>query len=323
MTNIEDQTKNKSTIIYFSMIVFLLIGMSFFAFKWSSSNSENEEISKKNSDMQAELDQMSEYKEMIIDFIGKESDNMKSDLDNMLLTYNELIKKDESKADSINIQKKAIEDLREKLEKSKNISANQFKKMQKENETLKGIMRGYVQQIDSLYTMTQKLTFDLDEKSNQLNLTKEERDNFRKEAEESAEQVKIGSKLRAYNIKSGALKMKTSNTTEETNRSKKAYQFFTSFTLQENLIAKVGKRTIYFQVTGPNGSIYMSSNSNTTNTTEGILTYSEKKTIDYNRQAVDVAIYYNLKGENAEKGKYKVKLICDGVIIGENNFILK
>ena len=67
----------------------------------------------------------------------------------------------------------------------------------------------------------------------------------------------------------------------------------------------------------------MSSGANTTNTQYGLIQYSDKKTIEYNNQALDVAIYYDLKGENAEKGKYRVKLYCEGVVIGEDNFILK
>ncbi len=323
MTNQEPKETKKSSIIYFTIIVFLLGGMSFLAFKWSKERSISEECYNENIEIQNELKEMDEYKDLIAEYIGSQSKDMKNDLELMLSTYDDLIEKDASQADSINLQKQAIEELQEKLKTSKNLSAYQLRKMQKENETLKEIMRGYVQQIDSLYTMNQKLVFDLDEKSTQLDLTKEERDNFKKEAEEKTEQVKIGSKLRAYNIKSGALRLKLNNTTEETNRSKKVYQFYSDFTLQENLIAKVGKRTVFLQLTSPDGTIYMSKNSNTTNTSKGMVKYSEQKTIDYNRQAIDVAIYYDLKGERAIRGKYKVKLICDGVIIGEDNFILK
>ena len=149
-------------------------------------------------------------------------------------------------------------DLMNQLDKNKRLSARELSKLRKENETLKGIMRGYVRQIDSLYTMNKRLEIDLDETSTKLNETSAERDNYKKEAEEKGEQVKKGSKLRAYNINSGALKMKTNNTTEATDRAKKVYQLKSSFTLQENVLAIAGRKTVYMSITAPNGQVLQS-----------------------------------------------------------------
>ena len=314
------QESKKNSLIYFAIILLLLVGVSFLAFKWSETRKLNEECSNTNTLIQTELDDL---ETMLSGYVGEMSNDMRNDLQNMLQTYDNLIEKDASKADSINAQKQEIENLMAKLDQSRTLSARELGKLKKENETLKGIMRGYVKQIDSLYTMTQKLTIDLDETSNELNVTKEERDNFKKEAEEKGEKVKIGSKLRAYNVSSGALRLKLNNTTESTDRAKKAFQLYSSFTLQENLLSAAGNKTVFLQITDPNGKIFMSSTSNTTNTQSGVIKYSDKKTIEYNNQAIDVAIYYDLKGESAEKGKYRVKLYCEGVVVGEDNFILK
>lgn len=316
----EMEESKKSSLIYFIIIIFLLAGISFLAYKWSTEQTANEECNNTNSIIQSELDDL---ENILSDYVGDMSNDMRVELQNMLVTYDNLIEKDASKADSLNVQKKEIEGLMQKLQQTRNISARELNKLKKENETLKGIMRGYVKQIDSLYTMTKQLSVDLDEKSNELNLTKEERDIYKKDAEEKDAKVKLGSKLRAYNIKSGALRLKSNNVTEETPKAKKAYQFYSSFTLQENLIASKGKRTIYLQVSDPNGKVFMSRGSNTVNTTDGILKFSDQKSIEYNNQALDVAIYYDLKGENAPKGKYIVKLICDGAIIGNDSFVLK
>ena len=40
-------------------------------------------------------------------------------------------------------------------------------------------------------------------------------------------------------------------------------------------------------------------------------------------QALDLTIYYNLQGGEAVKGNYKVKIFCDGSIIGSDGFSLK
>jgi hypothetical protein len=164
---------------------------------------------------------------------------------------------------------------------------------------------------------------NLDETSTRLNETSIERDTYKKEAEEKGEQVKKGSKLRAYNISSGALRMKTNNTTEATDRAKKVYQLKSSFTLQENVLAIAGRKTVYMSITAPNGQVLQSRSSNIVSTDVGSIAYSDKKDVDYNNQAVDVTIYYDVNSDSIEKGTYRVRLFCEGVRIGEDSFVLK
>jgi hypothetical protein len=203
------------------------------------------------------------------------------------------------------------------------MSAQQLYKMKKENETLRNIMKGYVRQIDSLNTLNLKLTSDLDKTSAELTSTKTERDQYKQEAEENAEQVRKGSKLQAYNFSSGALKMRLNNTTEETNRARNAVQFKSSFTISENPIAKAGNKNVYLQVVSPDGKTMQARSSNVIQTDQGSIPYSDAKEINYNNQRIDVTIYYDLKGETAVKGNYKVKIYCDGTLIGTDSFTLK
>lgn len=59
------------------------------------------------------------------------------------------------------------------------------------------------------------------------------------------------------------------------------------------------------------------------NTDNGEQFYSDKKDIDYNNQAIDLTIYYDLKGQELMKGNYKVKIFCEGQMIGTDSFTLK
>ena len=117
--------------------------------------------------------------------------------------------------------------------------------------------------------------------------------------------------------------MKINNITEITDKAKKAVQFRSSFTISENSLANAGKKSIYLQIIGPSGEVMQSKINNTIETENGTLIYSDKKEIDYQNQAVDLTIYYNLKGGEAVKGNYKVKIFCDGSIIGSDGFSLK
>jgi hypothetical protein len=251
------------------------------------------------------------------------SNDLKTDFKNMLKTYDALIEKDKSKADSLNVQKEKIQSLIDQINKNKNMSASQLFQLRKENETLRGIMKSYVIQIDSLNTLNLKLTSDLDQTTTTLNSTKEERDMFKLDAEEKGAQVKKGSKLQAFGFGSVGLKMKLNNTTEVTNHARSVVQIKASFTISENPITPSGKKVVYMQVINPDGKTMQTKSSNTVQTDLGNIAYSDKKEIDYQNERIDLSIYYDLKGEEALKGNYKVKIYCDGNLIGTDSFTLK
>jgi hypothetical protein len=180
-------------------------------------------------------------------------------------------------------------------------------KVRKENETLRGIMRSYVRTIDSLNTLNIKIGSELVETSAKLSSTSNERDEYRKAAETSQQQVKKGSKLQAYNIQSTALRLKLNNIPEPT----------------ENVLANAGKKIVYMQIVGPNGQTIQTKANYIFETENGSISYSERKEIDYQNEAIDLTIYYSIKGEDLSKGAYKVSLYCDGYLIGTDSFSLK
>jgi hypothetical protein len=183
-------------------------------------------------------------------------------------------------------------------------------------------MRSYVKQIDSLNTLNISLTSKLDETSTKLTSTTVERDEFKKVAEEKTEQVKKGARLQAYQFNSVALRQKMNNTSEETVKAKNAVQIKSSFTIAQNPLTTAGKKTVYLQITNPEGKVLQTRSNYTTDTDQGNVAYSDKKEIDYQNQAIDLSIYFDLK-ESAAKGNYKVRVICDGSVIGTDSFTLK
>jgi hypothetical protein len=316
-----DQIKERnSNGIYLIIILLLLACLAVFAYLYSVKRKEFNNCSNENillkSDMQGMNDMMQAY-------VGNMSNDLKKDFKNMLATYDQLIEKDKSKADSLNMQKAQIQSLIDKLNSNKRLTASELYKLRKENETLRGIMRSYVRQIDSLNTLNIKLTSDLDQTSTKLNETTSERDQFRKESEEKGEKIKQGRRLQAYGFTSEALRMKLNKTTEQTDKAKNVIQFRSSFTISENSLTNAGRKSVYMQIIGPDGQTFQSSASNKIETDNGTIAYSDKKEIDYANQAVDLTIYYDLKSETASKGNYKVKIYCDGNLIGSDNFTLK
>jgi len=315
--------KRNSNGIYI-VVIFIMLGLlGLMTYMWSAKRTELNNCQNENTTLKSDMQGMND---MMQGYVGNLSHDLKKDFTNMLETYDLLIAKDKSKADSLNAQKEKIKGLLANLEaarKSGKLNAAELYKMKKENETLREIMRSYVRTIDSLNTLNIKLGSELDETKSTLSTTVVERDNFKKDADQKAEQVKKGSKLQAYGFNSEALRMKLNKTTEGTDKAKNAIQFRSSFTISENVLANAGKKSVYMQIIAPDGHVMTSKAGNTTETDMGTIEYSDKKDIDYQNQAVDVTIYYDLRGETAQKGNYKVKIYCDGNLIGSDGFTLK
>lgn len=315
----ETQSKSSNLLLY-SVIGILLIGLATLTFMWSAKRSELNQCQNDNLILKSDMEGMNK---MLEGYVGGLSNDLKTDFKNMLDTYDQLIEMDQSKADSLNKQKAQISQLLNQLNTNKKLSARELFNLKKENEVLRSIMRGYVKQIDSLNTLNIKLTSVLDETNTRLTETTTERDTYKKDAEQKSEQLKKGAKLQAYGFNSEALRMKLNNTTEPTTKAKNVIQMRSSFTIGENQIASSGRKSVYLQIVGPNGEVLQSKANYVIETENGQQGYSDKKDIDYNNQAIDLTIYYDLKGIEVGKGNYKVRVYCEGQLIGTDSFTLK
>jgi hypothetical protein len=320
MSEVEMEQKNNNNGAFIAIILLLLLGLGAMAYLWSSKNSKLNDCHNENTVLKSDIDGMNQ---MMAGYVDNMSNDLRSDFQSMLDTYDQLKIKDKKQADSIDAQKAKIQGIMDELAKNKKISASQLFQMKKENETLRKIMKSYVLQIDSLNTLNLRLNSDLDQTTNKLNVTSEERDQYKKDAESSQEQVKKGSKLSAFNFTSGGLRMKLNNTTEETTRARNCVQFRANFTVSENPLTPAGKKMVYMQIVNPDGKTFQYRTSSTVQTDQGPIAYSDKKEIDYQNQRVDLSIFYDLQGEEALKGNYKVNVYCDGQQIGTDSFTLK
>lgn len=319
MSEQETTIPSKKNGAYVLVILVLLLAVGAMTFLWSSTKSKLADATRVNEELQLSI---SDMESMLSNYTGEISNDIRKDLKNMLSTYDALMEKDKSQADSINVQKAKIEELLAKVEQGK-MTSYELSKMKRENETLRNIMKGYVYQIDSLNTLNLKLSSDLDETKTALTTTSSERDQFKQEAETSQAKVKAGSKLQAYSFSSVALRSKINDMTTETTKAKNTIQIKSSFTIGANPITDSGRKSVYMQIVKPDGKIMQSKASNVVSIESGSIAYSDKKEVDYQNAAVDMAIYYDLRGEEAAKGNYTIKIYCDGQLIGKDTFTLK
>ena len=100
-------------------------------------------------------------------------------------------------------------------------------------------------------------------------------------------------------------------------------QIKSSFTIGENPITSAGNKMVYMQIINPEGRVLQARASNVMQIDGTSISYSDKKEINYNNQSIDLAIYYDFNSDEAIKGNYKVKIFCEGQLIGSDSFTLK
>ena len=111
-----DQVTKKSNGGYIAVIILLLLGLGVMSYLWSSKNGQLNDCKNDNAMLNADMNGMNE---MLSGYVGNMSNDLKTDFKNMLETYDALLEKDASKADSINKQKEEIQKLLTQVESGK------------------------------------------------------------------------------------------------------------------------------------------------------------------------------------------------------------
>jgi len=285
---------------------------------------KNKSIASCQSEYQLLENDLAGMEEMLGGYVDVEKGDMRQELRQMLKMYDEALLKNDSNKDSIEIQKSKINQLLGELDGQKKRSAREIYALRKETESLRNIMKDYVRQIDSLFTVNTGLRNELTTTSSELNNVTSERNQLQERSNNLENQVQTGSKLSAYSINTTTLKYKSiGGGLKENNRAGKVDKIRSCFTLSENTLTKAGKKIIYMQVIGPDGKVITSSSSNVV-AINGVNTiFTERKEIDYNNQSIDICIYYDVTQDELIKGNYTVKLFADGSLIGTDSFTLK
>lgn len=325
MSEVQEAPKRTTSSAMIAVLVLLVVGLGVMIFLWSSKNSALNECNAHVEDLQKDSITMNE---MLKPYLGDNaSDDLLKEFENMVADYDKIMEagRPEDQA-AMKEQQDKILGLKSELEaakKSGKVNASLITKLRRENETLREIMRGYVKQIDELNTINLQLESDLDETTNELTTTQTERDTYKTQSEVSEAKVKAGSKLKAYGFTSEGLRMKINNTPEPTTKARNCVQVRSSFTIGENEIAEAGPKTVYMQITDPDGKVLQGRSGNTVQTESGTIAFSDKKEITYSNKSVDLSIFYDFNGVEPVKGAYKVKIYCDGQLIGSDGFSLK
>jgi hypothetical protein len=321
-----EKTSSKKNSFSTIIILLLIIALGYLGYVVSKLNKQNHEISKELSGIVEENKEMNRIliNENILS--GSESNDLKSNLKLMLTSYDSLEASNTMAVDSIDQQREKIKSLLGKINNLNNKSKKDWRKifkLQKEAETLRGIMKGYIHTIDSLNTLNINLSNSLTEKTRTLNKVNYQNKEFKEQNKELKEKVLMGAVLQAGNITVNAIRIRNSGTQSETTRASRTEMIKVCYTLVENKLAKSGDKTIYLRVLTKSGELLSSEiPMKSTNFKKEAVEMSSKRTINYQNQNTDMCIFHELIKE-ITPGNYTVEIYNEGYLIGESSFSLR
>lgn len=207
--------------------------------------------------------------------------------------------------------------LLEELRTVKSSNATEIRRLKKELATLRKILVGYVNQIDSLDRINKRQQQVIADVTQKYNTASQQISTLSKEKENLDKKVTLAAQLDVTNIRIEPRNKRG----EVAKKVKDIVKLAISFTVVKNITAENGERTIYIRITKPDNDALTKSASNTFSYENRTLTYSIKKYIEYNGEEQNVNVFWDVE-EFLYAGNYRLDIFEGGNLIGSQKFTL-
>ena len=287
--------KNKQ-FLWIIVTVILVIIVTVAAFYIYRQHSQMKDLQQQSELVKEELSD--EYNDLVIDYEGFR----------MKVTNDSLIAKLET-------EQMKVQRLQEELRTVKATNTKRINELKKELETLRAILRNYVQQIDSLNQINKQLTNENQQVTAKYQQATQTVSQLTKEKAQLTETVQLASKLDASNITVNGLTDKN----KVTDQIKKMVKIEVRFIITKNITTPPGEKTIYIRIMKPDDDVLIKSRSNVFVYENKEINYSAKRTVEYAGDELPVSIYWDIE-EYLSPGTYRVDIFADGNLIGKKSF---
>ena len=208
--------------------------------------------------------------------------------------------------------------LLEELRTVKSTNASEIRRLKKELATLRKVMIGYINQIDSLNRLTAHQQEVIQDVTRKYNAASRQISNLSAEKETLNEKVALAAQLDVTNIRIEPQNKRG----RETDKVKRVVKFKIDFTLVKNITAETGERILYVRITKPDNGVLTKNESDTFEYENRRLPYSIKKYVEYTGEEQAVTVYWNVE-EYLYAGEYRVDIFAEGTLIGQQSFVLE
>ncbi len=300
------EKKPKLLWVAIGLVALLVIAVLFSVFQLTSLKSEVDSVRAENEQLQLTNDQLqlaNEYEAINSQFAQYENQAVQMQGDTLLAKYT--------------AAKNKVEQLLQELNSEKVKSQKRISELQNQISTLRGLLRHYIAQVDSLGRENAGLKAENEEiKNKNLQLSSQARELSRKN-ETLSERMPLAEKLNVTGVQLTPLKK---NGKKEKNVTK-AKQLMVTFTIPQNNSTPVGSKTIYLRITSPEGSLL--GDAGTFPFEGGNVPCTAKKTIEYSGEEMPgVTLYWDVNTA-LTPGDYTVELFADNFRLVTRHFTLK
>ena len=217
----------------------------------------------------------------------------------------------------LEIEQARVRRLREELRMTSASDQAEIQRLRNELTTLRGLLRGYIQQIDSLNRLNQELVARNVQITQQYQQTTRTLTQVRQEREQLSERVSLAAQLVATNITVRAVNDRGRDQT----RLRNSTQFVVSFTIARNITAEPGERTIYVRLQAPDGSL-LTRGGGTFQFENSNIAYSMRRTVEYGGEDTPVTLFWDIQ-EFLMPGEFQADIFADGHHIGSRRFTMQ
>lgn len=250
--------------------------------------------------------------------IHEEKTLLENELTELNANYDELHSSNDSLNNQLVLEQEKIAALLTEMKKFRDNSYAEITRYKKEVNTLKGILRSYVIQIDSLNQLNQKLAEENTQVKQQMDWVRERNDKLEAEQKSMKEVIARASALAIENFSVACI----NKSGKDVNLSK-CYQLRADFVIPKNITTQRGTKMLYLRIIRPDDQVIAFSDNSFFKYQNVKLAYSARREIEYEGERLDpVSIYWPNDG-SLIKGQYRAELFCDGENLGSTEFILK
>ena len=287
--------KNTLLIVAGSLLILLLIGVTILLISEKQTN-----------------------KELVMEF-NLDKEDLENQYTDFARQYDELKLTVSNDSLSVLLEQEQLKTQRllEELRTVKSSNATEIRRLKKELASLRKVMIGYINQIDSLNRLTAQQKEIIADVTKKYNAASRQINNLSEEKKNLTKTVTLAAQLDATNISV----QPTNKRGKTAKKVKDIVKFKINFSIVKNITAETGERTLYIRITKPDNDVLTKSPSNTFPYENRELVYSIKKYIEYNGEEQTVTVYWDVE-EYLYAGTYRVDIFTDGTLIGSQSFNL-
>lgn len=215
-------------------------------------------------------------------------------------------------------EKAKVQRLLDELRTVKATNARRISELKKELETVRGVMRSYVIQIDSLNSLNQRLQKQNEEVTQKYQQASQTVSRLSQEKEHLTERVTLASRLNATGI--SVLPVNKNGKKEK--KIDKTQQLNICFTIAKNITAPTGEKPIFVRIMKPDDDILVKNRNNVFAYENKDINYSIRKVVEYEGEDLSTCVYWKVE-EFLYPGSYRVDIFADGNLIGSQRFTLE